>query len=154
MSKYSIATEDLENFFYSVKEITSIPEFVEFKVLVNDKQKTLFKIQKLNDLMGTITEGIDYAVIINERLYNEVPEETARLAMEEELTGVTVSETDTLGYEQGDFVTHTGFLMKYGNEAVVRLKEVIRSAQTKLKEEDDRIKAETKGKRGRPSKDS
>jgi len=155
MSKYSIATEDLENFFEEVKEkTTSIPHWVNFRVVVNDKQKELFKVQKFNELVGVISDGVDFAVIINEKLFNETPIEFAKLGMEEALSGVTISDTDTLGYEAGDFITHTGFLMKYGNDAVVKLKAVVKAAQIKLKEEEDKIKAQTKGKRGRKPKNS
>ena len=152
--KYLIADPEIEKVFNDVLEKTTIPHWVEFKVLINDKSKELCDIKKLSDLTETLTDGLNFGVVINEKIYNELPEDIVKLAIEEALSGVSISETDTISYQKGDFVTHSGFLSKYGNESVQKMKGSIKSVKDKLKEEEDKLKAQSKGKRGRKPKNS
>jgi len=75
-----------------------------------------------------------------------------RMVFDECLAGVTVSESDAVGYEKPDFNTYTGVLAKYGDAEVIKMKESVKSLYDAKKQREDQEKAERKGKRGRKSK--
>lgn len=147
MANYTKASEELEKLFQEVRDETTINNFVIFEILNNSKQKEAYKIVKLNDLVGALTEGIDFAVVVNEEIFEKLPLDLQKIGLTECLTGVLVSETDTLSLEKPDFSTYTGVLQKFGHEQVIRLKETIKSLYDSKKEEEEKEKAQRKAKR-------
>ena len=147
MGKIQFASEDVENLFDDVREKTNIPRWIEFKVLCNDKQRELCKIVKMNDLVETLTEGLNFAVVINEGIFDELPEDMQRMAIDECLAGVSVSDSDAVSLEKPDFNTYTGVLNKYGDDSVIRLKESIKSLFDAKKQKEDEERATKKAKR-------
>jgi hypothetical protein len=147
MGKILFASEDVEKLFDDVREKTSIPRWIEFKVLCNDKQKELCRIVKMNDLVETLTEGLNFAVVINEEIFNELPEDMQKMAIDECLAGVSVSDSDAVSLEKPDFNTYTGVLNKYGDDSVIRLKESIKSLFDAKKQREDEERAAKKAKR-------
>ena len=148
MAKLENASEILESLFDDVRDKTSIPHWVEFKVLCNNKQKELYRIVKTNDLVETLTEGLNFAVVINEEIFDQMPEDMQRMAVDECLAGVSVSDSDAVSLEKPNFNTYTGVLHKYGDESVIRLKESIKSLFDAKKQKEDEEKAAKKAKRG------
>jgi len=150
MAKFEEASEDVVKLFDEVRDNTNIPQWVEFKVLGNSKQKNdVCKIIKSNDLVQVLSEGINFAVVINEDIFNELPEDLQKMAIDECLAGVQISETDTVSLEKPDFCTYTGVQKKYGDTPVVVLHESIKTLYDAQKQREDEAKAATKGKRGR-----
>lgn len=147
MTKYTKASEELENLFYEIKDTTTISEFVVIEFLNNSRQKEVCKIVKFNDLVGALTDGIDFAVVINEEIFEQLPRDLQIIQFVETLTGVSVSDTDVVSLEKPDFNTYTGVLEKYGHEEVIKLKETIKSLFDKKKEEEEMEKAQRKQKR-------
>lgn len=153
MAKFEEASELVEKIFDEVRDNTSIPHWVEFKVLCNNKQKEMCKLIKSSDLVELLTEGLNFAVVINESVFNDLPETMKRMAIDECLAGVAVSETDTLSVEKTNFNTHRGVLQKYGGDEIIILHESIKSLFDAKKQKEDETKAITKGKRGRKPKE-
>jgi len=153
MAKIERASEDVVNLFEEVRNKTSIPQWINFEVLCNEKQKELYKITKLNDVVEILTEGVNFAVIFNEGILDELPAEMQDMAIIECLAGVCVNDNDVVSLEKPNFNTFTGVLQKYGHESVIQLKESIKSLFDKKKQLEDEQKAASGGKRGRKSKD-
>jgi len=153
MAKLEKASDDVKLLFEEVREQTTIPQWVEIEVLCNNKQKNdPCKLFKANDLLEALTEGINFAIVINENIFNELPEDLKRMAIDECLAGVWVSETDVVSYEKPDYCTYTGVQKKYGDGPVLILHESVKTLFDKKKQEEDEAKAATKGKRGRKPK--
>lgn len=150
MAKFQEASPEVEKLFDEVRDKTSIPQWVEFRVLCNNKQKgEPVKLIKSNDLVQVLTEGVNFAVVVNENIFSELPVDMQKLAFDEVLAGVSVSETDSVSLEKPDFSTYSGVLAKYGDSEVIKLKESIKSLYDAQKQKEDQEKAEKKGKRGR-----
>jgi hypothetical protein len=148
MAKFEEASEDVVKIFDEVRDKTSIPQWVEFKVLCNNKLKgEVCKPVKSNDLVQVLTEGINFAIVVNENVFNELPDDLKRMAIDECLAGVQVSETDTVAYEKPDYCTYTGIQKKYGDGPVLVLHESVKTLFDKQKQEEDEAKAAAKAKK-------
>lgn len=152
MAKIEKASEDVVTLFEEVRNDTSIPHWVMFEVLCNNKQKELYKITKLNDVVEVLTEGVNFSVVLNEEIFDDLPPEMQEMAIEECLAGVSVSDSDAVSLDKPNFNTHTGVLQKFGHESVITLHESIKSLYDAKKQREDEEKAATKGKRGRKPK--
>jgi len=150
MAKFQDASPEVEKLFDEVRDKTSITQWIQFKVLCNNKQKKEpIKLVKSNELVETLSDGINFAVVINEDIFGALPVEMQKLAVDEILAGVAVSDTDSVSLEKPDFNTYTGVLSKYGDSEVIKLKESVKSLYDVQKQKEDQEKAEKKGKRGR-----
>lgn len=142
------ASEHVENLFDLVRNSTLIPLWVEFKVLCNNKLKDVCKIQKATDVLETLT-NYNFVVIINESIFDSLPEELQKMTIENVLAGVNVSETDSLSIGKPDFTAHTGMLKKFGYEKIDMMRESIKTLFIAQKQKEDEEKALVKAKRGR-----
>lgn len=153
MRKLEVASDDVVKIFDEVLEGTTIPQWVEFKVLCNNKQKKeVCKLSKANEVVELLTEGTNFVVTINESIFDLLPDDLQRMEIDKCLAGVEVSDSDTVSKSEPDFYAHSGVIKKYGYDKLTVLKESIDSLYIKQKEEEDAIKAMTKGKRGRKPK--
>lgn len=153
MAKFQETSPEVEKLFDEIRYKTTIPQWVEFKVLCNNKQKKEpIKLVKSNELVETLSDGINFAVVINEEIFCALPEDMQRIAIDECLAGVGISSTDVLSTEKPDFNTHTGVLQKYGDTPIITLHESIKSLYDAKKQKEDMEKAAKKGKRGRKPK--
>jgi len=146
MAKIEKASEDVVNLFDGIRDKTSIPHWIQFEVLSNTKQKELYRIVKTNDIVEVLTEGVNFAVVFNEEILDELPTDMQEMAIMECLAGVSISESDTVSLEKPNFNTHTGVLQKYGHESIITLHESIKSLFDVKKQREDEEKA-IKGKR-------
>lgn len=151
MAKIERASEDVVNLFEEVRETTTIPHWVNFEVLSDEKQKEVYKITKLNDVVQILTEGVNFAVIFNEEILEGLPQEMQEIVIIECLGGVVVSDNDVVSLEKPDFCTYSGVLQNYGFEEMIKLRESIKSLFDDKKQREDEQKAATKSKRGRNS---
>jgi len=149
MAKINKASEDVVNLFEEVRQNTTIPHWIQFEVLCNDKQKELYKITKSSDVVEVITDGVNFSVVFNEEILDGLPVEMQVMAVEECLAGVAVSDTDAVSLNKPNFNTHTGILQKFGHDDIISLHESIKSLFDAKKQQEDEEKAATKGKRGR-----
>jgi hypothetical protein len=158
MAKFEKASEDAVKLFDSIKAKTAIPQWLEFEVLCNNKQKELYKIVKLNDLVETLTSiisdspGVNFAIVFNEEILDQMPDDQKEMAIIECLAGVSVNESDVVTLERPNFSTYRGVLEKYGHDPIIVLHESIKSLFDARKQKEDEAKAAKKGKRGQKSK--
>lgn len=147
MSKYYEVSEDIEKIFNSVLEKTSIPQWVEFKLIGNDTIKDVYQVKKLSELYEYLSEGTSMVIIINCVIFDELEEKQKELLVEEALTSINVNpDNDKISVEPFDFSTYSGMLNKYGNEEMIRLKETVISLYQAKKQREDELK-ETKKKK-------
>lgn len=152
MANYLEVSDETKKLFTDVVDKTSIPKFVEFELLCNNKQKDIYKIMKLNDLIETLTEGINFVIIINEEIFEQLTEDQQKIALDECLAGISVNDNDVISQEKPDFSTYTGVLQKYGHEDIIVLHESIKSLYDAKKQKEAEEKAAKAGKRGRRPK--
>lgn len=154
MAKFEEADEDVVKIFDEVRYNTTIHIDVQFTVICNNKQKTVCKLVKSSDLVELLTEGLNFAMIINETIFNELPADMKRMVIDEALAGVNVNENGIVSDSKPDFSTHTGILQKYGGDKTIVLHESIKTLYTVQKQKEDEAKAQTKTKKGRKPKES
>jgi rRNA processing protein Krr1/Pno1 len=149
MAKIEKATDDVVKLFHEIRDKTTIPQWIQFEVLCNNKQKELYKIVKTNDIVEILTDGINFAVVFNEEILEQMPDDMKEMAIVECLAGVSVSESDVVSLEKPNFNTHTGVLQKYGHEPIIVLHESIKSFFDSKKQKEDEEKAQKKAKRSK-----
>jgi hypothetical protein len=149
MKKFEKASEEVVKLFNEVRDSTTIPHWILFEVLCNNKLKELYKIIKMNDLVETLTDGLNFAVVFNEEIFDQLNDDQKKMALVECLSGVSVSESDAVSLEKPNFSTYRGVLQRYGHEPIIVLHESVKSLFDAKKQKEDEIKAQTKGKRGR-----
>ena len=139
MAKFEEISPEIEEIFYEVRNNTTLPLWVEFKVLCNNKQNTVCKIVKANDLIQTLTK-FDFIVTINEDVFDRLPDDMQKIAIDECLAGAHVNDNDGISLNKEDFNTHTGVLQKYGDEKIIQLHESIKSLyeEQKLREAEEK----------------
>ncbi len=152
MAKFEKALDNILELFEEVKSTTAIPEWVDFVVLSNPKQKELYKIAKANDLFESVVkiktgDDLNLTVVINEEIFEQLPIEQQKLAIIECLSGVVISEEDVISVEKPNFNTYTGVLQRYGHEPIIMLHESIKSLFDAKKEKEDQEKAAKASKR-------
>jgi len=125
--KYFEVLDETSVLFEKVLGSTSIPNWVEFKVLGNNDMKDVYQVKKLSELYEFIADGMNIVVVINEEIFDQLTEDQKTLLFEEALSGVLVSESDKISLEGFDFNTYGGMLFKHGLYKMVTLKESIKS---------------------------
>ena len=152
MAKIEKASEDVTKLFTDVRDKTTIPQWVEFEVLVNNKQKELYKIIKLNDIVELLTEGLNFAVIFNEEILDQLTVDQQEMAISECLAGVNVNENDIVSLGKPNFSTYRGVLERYGHDPIIVLHESIKSLYDAKKQKEDEEKSQKKEKKEKKSK--
>jgi hypothetical protein len=149
MAKYEKVSEETEKLFNDVIGNTSIPHWINFELVSNNKSKDVYQVRKMNDLVEKLTEGINFVIIINEEIFDQLQENQQRILFDECLAGVSVSEQDAVSYEKPNFTTYRGVLEKHGHEEIIVLKESVKSLYDKKKEQEDQEKSARKEARAR-----
>jgi len=145
MIEYEKVSDDVKELFEEVVAGMNVPN-VDIEILVNDKQKEIYKICKMSDLVTKLTDGLVFAIVLNENVFTRLPEDMQKIALTECISGISQTESGAISLEKPDFNTHTGVLQKFGHEAVIQLKESIKSLYEQKKKEEDELKAATKAK--------
>lgn len=149
MAKYEEVSKEVDDLFYEVLENTTINNWVEFKVLTNNKQKELFKVVRANDLVQLLADGLNVAVVINEEIFEQLPPNMQRIAIDEALAGIHVNESDAVLIDKPDFNTYTGVLAKYGDAEIIKLHESVKSLYDDKKQKEEEERAAKRAKRGK-----
>jgi len=151
MAKYNGVDEDdeIQIIFDSVLNATSIPKWVTFRVLTNEKAKVLIEAKKMSDLMITLSD-VNIAIVINPKVFDQLEDEYKKLVIQECLTGISVDmENDKINIEKPDFTTYSSFLNIHGNEKIIRIKEVTKSIFDKIEEEEKQLKQQKSEKKAK-----
>ena len=145
MSKFVEVSQETQDVFNRVLEATSIPQWVDFKLLANNSQNELYIVKKLSELFEVLTDGLSIVIILNEEIFDSLEDDQKLLVFEEMLTGVVVNpDNDKISIEKYDFSTYSGMLDKYGDDKMIRLKETIITLFYEKKEREDLVKSSKK----------
>lgn len=136
--KYNFIEGDVEKLFYDVLNETSIPQWVEFKLISNDKLKEAYQIRKVSEIFEFITGGVNIVIVLNEVVFDELTDELKKILFHEILAGVVVSESDKITINKYDFTTYSGMLSKYGGDKILILKETIKSLFDKINNDENK----------------
>ena len=99
-----------------------------------------------------LTDGINFVVVVNEEIFDQLSDEQQRLIFHECLAGVGYdSEKDVITFDKPDFSTFTGLLEKFGHNDIIVLKESIKSLYDEKKQREEEEKAARKEKRKKKS---
>jgi len=147
MANYRQLSDENIQLFEEVLNETSIPQWVLFGYLANDKQKEIYKINRASDVVEKLTDGINFVVIFNEEIFDQLSDEQQKLTIHECLAGIVYdSEKDAIVFNKPDFSTYTGLLNKYGHNDIISLKESIKSLFDIKKQKEEEEKAAKKEK--------
>lgn len=150
--KIEKASDELINLFELIKDKeTAIPDWVKFELRCSTDQKELYKIQKINDVVDSIYEeyakdSLNFAIVINEDILDQLPEDLKEMAIVECLTAISISETDKVSLKKPTVNTYFGMLSKYGNDNVIKLHESVKSLFDAKKEKEKQEKEASKPK--------
>lgn len=126
MAKFEQPFEDTKAIFDGVIVNADLDRNVTIEVLVNNRQKEIYKPIKTNDLTKYKT-GIDIFLVINEKVFDQLTEVQKVIIADEALSGIHYdNEKDKLIVSKTDFTTYSGILRKYGAEQCIELKELVK----------------------------
>lgn len=148
MSKFNEVMQETQEVFDSVLENTTIPHWVEFKLISNNEQKELYTVKKMSELFEMLTDNLNVVIVLNEEIFDGLEDDQKYLVLEEALTSVSISDSDKISIEKPDFSTYSGMLQKHGDETMIRLKESIISLYHDKKEREEQMKEAKKNKNG------
>lgn len=140
--RYIEVMDETQKKFNDVLDTTSIPHWVEFKLLADVQQKELYQVRKANELLELLSDGINVVIILNEQIYQDLTDEMKELMFEEALTGIAVDvEKGKVSLEKYDITTYSGMLVKHGSETMIQFMESVKSLFD-AKEERDKAEKE------------
>ena len=112
--KYDEPYEDVQKVFDDIIAKTDLGNYVSIRILTDDKMKKIGKVVKATDLIKHIG-GDDVIIIINQEIFDQLPENLQVMQAEELLSGISFNtEKDKLEINKGDVDTYSGVLRKYG----------------------------------------
>lgn len=125
MAKFEQPFEDTKAIFDSLILNANLDRYVTIEVLVNNKQREIYKPIKTNDLTKYKT-GVDVFLVINEKVFDQLSEVQKVIIGDEAISGIHYdNEKDKLVISKTDFTTYSGILKKYGADQCIELKELI-----------------------------
>ena len=135
MSKFSELSLENENVMSEALVKSGLDHVINVKFLGDDRQKTIYKVQKSNALVKFETNN-DVYVILNELIFDQLEEWQKIMVAEESLACLSFNyEKDKLDIKKGDVHTFSGFLKKYGYDRYEVLTESIKTLYN-VKQED------------------
>lgn len=137
MAHYEEPLDETKEIFETVISNAELNRFIDFKLLVNNKQKTVYVPPiKASDLLRHMT-NYDVIIVINEAIFDQLDEEQKTMVAEECIAGVHFdTEKDKIVISKCDVQTYSGFLRKYGYEKYEVLHESIKTLYNVQNEEE------------------
>jgi hypothetical protein len=112
--RYEVPFEDTKKIFNDVITVAELDNFINVKLLTDNKMKTITKLQKASPLVKFETKN-DLYVFINETVFEQLEPWQQVIVAEETIAGAYFnSEKDRLEIKKGDITTFSGILSKYG----------------------------------------
>ena len=148
MAKFEEPFEDTQDLYNEVIKTAGLDQYVNITILVNNKAKELFKINKANELLKYRT-GDDIIIVLNEKIFEGLTEDQRRIVVEESLASIHYDmENDKLVITKPDVVTFSGVLAKHTFDKWETLRESIKTLYAAEKQvEDEAANATSKGKK-------
>jgi TRAP-type mannitol/chloroaromatic compound transport system substrate-binding protein len=137
MAKYEELYEDVQELFDQVIDIADLGHLVDIKVISDSKLKTIGKVQKANDLLNYLGDGVDVIITINQIIFDQLPQDLKEMVAIELLTYVVYDrEKDKLIIDKPDVTTFSGVLKRFGYDRYEVLQESIKSLYDKKQNDD------------------
>lgn len=148
MAKFEEPFEDTQDLYTEVIKAAGLDQYVNITILVNNKAKELFKINKANDLLKHRT-GDDIIIVLNEKIFEGLTDEQRRIVIEESLASIHYDmENEKLVISKPDVVTFSGVLAKHTFDKWEALRESIKTLYAAEKQvEDEAANVTSKGKK-------
>lgn len=148
MANYCEISEENEKLFNEVLNETSLPKWIVFELLGNDKQKDVYKIFRANEIIEKVTDGLNFIIVLNEEIFDQLTNEQQKIILHECLAGISYDgEKDVIEFNKPDFTSYKGVLNKFGHKEVILLKELIKSLFDDKKQRDDKLMATKRNKK-------
>jgi hypothetical protein len=136
MAKYLEPFDDTKDTYTDAITRANLDLNVSIKILVDNRQKDIYRVFKANDLIKHMTNN-DIVIVINEAVYDKLTEEQRIMVTEESLAGIHYDdEKEKVIITKGDVQTYSGLLRKYGYERYEVLRESIKTIYNAEKEEE------------------
>ena len=148
MAKFEEPFEDTQDLYNEVIKAAGLDQYVNITILVNNKAKEIFKINKANELLKYRT-GDDIIIVLNEKIFEGLTDDQRRIVVEESLASIHYDmENDKLVITKPDVVTFSGVLSKHTFDKWDALRESIKTLYAAEKQAEDEAAATTsKGKK-------
>ena len=148
MAKYEDPFEDTQDMYTQAIDACGLSANVNITILVDNKAKEIFKVNKANDLLKFRT-GDDIIIVLNEKIFEGLEPEQQAIVVEESLASIHFDgEKEKLVISKPDVATFSGVLSKHTFVVWDALRESIKTLYAAEKQAEDEAKAITeKGKK-------
>lgn len=119
MAKFEKASDDLINLFETIRDKTTIPQWVKFEVLYSNEQKELYKIVKINDLGEILTDGINFTVVFKKKILEHMAKGNQEIVVTLCLAGICFTEVDSVSLGIPNFGKYFSLLEEYGCDSII-----------------------------------
>jgi hypothetical protein len=136
MAKFDEPFLETQEMYDEKIKASELDRFVNIVIVVNNKAKEIFKVNKANELLKYRT-GDDIIIVVNEKILDQLPIEYRHIVVEESLASIHYDgEKDKLVISKPDVVTFSGILSKHGFDTWDTVRESIKTLYTVEKEEE------------------
>jgi hypothetical protein len=136
MAKYLEPFDDTKEIYTDAITRANLDLNVSIKILVDNRQKDIYRVFKANDLIKHMTNN-DIVIIINENVYDKLTDDQKIMVTEESIAGIHYDdEKEKVIITKGDVQTYSLLLRKYGYEKYEVLRESIKTIYNAEKEEE------------------
>jgi hypothetical protein len=147
MAKYEEVFNDTQDLYTKLIGDANL-ENINITILADNRAKKISTVIKANALMKFRTSD-DIIIVLNEKIFEQLPEEQQIIIAEESLAGIFYNEEkEAIEIKKEDFTAFSGVIRKYGFETVETLRESVKSLYDVEKQAEDEAKnAKTSGKK-------
>lgn len=143
MAKYEEPFEDTAALFNQVIDGANLSNFMNIRILTNNKSKEIFKVSKCSEIEKFKTND-DINIFINERILEKLTPEQKLIIAEKSIASISFdSENDKIVINKPDVVTFSGILRKHTFATWNVLRESIKTLYSAEKQAEDESKAQT-----------
>lgn len=147
MAKYEEVFNDTQD-LYTKLILNANLENINITILADNRAKKITNTTKANPLMKFRT-GDDIIIVLNEKIFEQLPEEQQIIIAEESLGGIFYNdEKEAIEIKKEDFTAFSGVIRKYGFNTIETVRESVKSLYDVEKQAEDEAKnAKTSGKK-------
>ena len=142
MKKYTEINKNNEELFRGMIEETALSEVVRFSFLSDCEANEAIEVKKFAPIPKAVSaleankpveKGVDLVVIINEDIFDRLPDEMQVLAIKHAIHPISFnSEKDSITIDKPDIKTYSDFLEHIDVKDLIMLTEGIKSIKDKL----------------------
>lgn len=130
---YQTPHSDTKEVFENIIDASDLSRLMDITILTDNKQKVVAKAIKATDILRHLA-SVDVIIIVNEDVFEELPEHQQIMVADEVLAGVGYNyNTEKAIISKGDLQTHHLFLKKYTYDTYEVLLESIKTTYEVVK---------------------